>query len=342
MAVSGVQHLEVEPAEAGQRIDRWLRTKFPQLTQGRIEKMLRKGEVRLDGGRAKSNTRIGAHMMVRVPPVPDGAAPPPKPMRGISDADVKLIRSIVIYEDAHMMALNKPPGIPVQGGTGHSRHIDGMLGALAGDGEKPKLVHRIDKDTSGLLVLARTGAAARALTGAFRSKAARKLYWAACIGVPGMRKGTVSYALEKLPGPMGEKMICIDPRDLPAHPYAKRSVSDYAVVETVAKRASWLALRPVTGRTHQLRAHMAAINCPIIGDGKYGPTGEDAERRVTGLISNKLHLHARWISVPHPDGSGRVIELQADMPQHMSHSWATFGWDTSQGDGDDLLREPKV
>jgi len=338
--MSGVQHLEVEPGEAGQRLDRWLRAKFPQLTQGRIEKMLRKGEVRLDGGRAKSSSRIEAHQMVRIPPVPDGEAPPPKPMRNISDADVKLIRSMVLFEDEHMIALNKPPGIPVQGGTGQSRHIDGMLGALAGDGDRPKLVHRIDKDTSGLLVLARTGAAARALTGAFRSKAARKLYWAACVGVPKVRKGTVAYALEKLPGPMGEKMICIDPRELSDHPHAKRSVTDYAVVETVAKRASWVALRPVTGRTHQLRAHMAAINCPIIGDGKYGPSGEDAERRVTGAISNKLHLHARRIAVPHPDGSGRIVDLTAPIPEHMSHSWNTFAWDLAAGDDESILPEP--
>ena len=338
--MSGVQHLEVEPGEAGQRLDRWLRAKFPQLTQGRIEKMLRKGEVRLDGGRAKSSSRIDAHQMVRVPPIPDGEAPPPKPMRNISDADVKLIRSMVLFEDEHMIALNKPPGIPVQGGTGQSRHIDGMLGALAGDGDRPKLVHRIDKDTSGLLILARTGAAARALTGAFRSKAARKLYWAACVGVPKARKGTVAYALEKLPGPMGERMICIDPREMNQHPHAKRSITDYAVVETAAKRACWIALRPVTGRTHQLRAHMAAINCPIIGDGKYGPSGEDAERRVTGAISNKLHLHARRIAVPHPDGSGRVVDLVAPIPEHMSHSWNTFAWDLSLGDDESLLPEP--
>ena len=338
----GVQHLEVEPGEAGQRLDRWLRAKFPVLTQGRIEKMLRKGEVRIDGGRAKSTSRIEAHQMVRVPPLPTGEAPPPKHERGLTDADISFMRNLVLHQDEHMIVLNKPPGIPVQGGTGQSRHIDGMLGALAGDGERPRLVHRIDKDTSGLLVLARSGMAARALTGAFRSKAARKLYWAACIGVPKMRTGTIAYALQKLPGPMGEKMTCIDPRDLNAHPDAKRAITDYAVVEAAAKRASWLALRPVTGRTHQLRAHMSEIGCPIIGDGKYGPTREDAERRVTGAISNKLHLHARRIAVPHPDGSGRIIDLRAPLPEHMKHTWQTFDWQMALGDEEDLLPEPKA
>ena len=334
-----VQHLEVEPGEAGQRIDRWLRAKFPGLTQGRIEKMLRKGEVRLDGGRTKSNTRIEAHQMVRVPPFSEGEAPPPKEMRGISEADAAFIRSIVIYEDVHMIALDKPPGIPVQGGTGQTRHIDGMLGALAVDGERPKLVHRIDKDTSGLLVLARSGMAARALTGAFRSKAARKLYWAAVIGTPKPGSGTIAYALVKAPGAHGEKMVCVDPRDLDAHPDAKRAITDFATVETVGTRASWVALRPVTGRTHQLRAHLAEIGCPIIGDGKYGPTAAEADRRVTGAISRKLHLHARHLRVPHPDGSGRIIDLRAPLPEHMRHSWETFGWDMALGEDEDLLPE---
>lgn len=339
--MSGVQHLEIEPGEAGQRLDRWLRAKFPQLTQGRIEKMLRKGEVRLDGGRVKSNTRIEAHQMVRVPPVPDGDAPVRK-QESVSAADAEFLRSLVIYEDAHMIALDKPPGIPVQGGTGQTRHIDGMLDALAGNGERPKLVHRIDKDTSGLLILARTGASARALTGAFRSKVARKLYWAAVTGTPKPRSGTIAYALEKAPGAHGEKMICIDPREISGHPAAKRAVTDYALVEQAGNRASWAMLRPVTGRTHQLRAHMAEIGCSIIGDGKYGPPAAEAERRVTGAISRKLHLHARRIRVPHPDGSGRIVDLSAPLPQHMEHTWQTFGWDIAAGDDDMLLPEPSA
>lgn len=340
--MSGVQHLEVEPGEAGQRIDRWLRAKFPGLKQGRIEKMLRKGEVRLDGGRAKSNTRIEAHQMVRVPPIAEGDAPPPREMRGLSEDDIAFIRSIVIYRDEHMIALNKPPGIPVQGGTGQTRHIDGMLGALADGGERPRLVHRIDKDTSGLLVLARSGMAARALTGAFQSKAARKLYWAAVIGNPKPRAGTITYSLMKGPGGLGEKMICVDPRKVADFPSAKRAVTDYATVERAATRAAWVALRPVTGRTHQLRAHMAEIGCPVIGDGKYGPPAAEADRRVTGAISRKLHLHSRAIRIPHPDGSGRIVDLRAAMPEHMLHSWDTFGWNPALGDDPDLMPEPSA
>ena len=337
--MSGVAHLTVGDDEAGQRLDRWLRARFPQLTQGRIEKMLRKGEVRVDGGRAKSSTRIEAAQTVRVPPLPEGEAPPPRPARDAPrPEDAAALRAMLLHEDDALMVLDKPPGIPVQGGTGQKgRHIDGMLDAL-GLPERPRLVHRIDKDTSGLLVLAKTASAARALTGAFRSKAARKLYWAACIGMPKPRAGTITYALEKRAGQGGEKMRCVDPRELAAHPDAKRAVTDYAVVEAAGRRTAWVALRPVTGRTHQLRAHMAEIGCPLVGDGKYGPPAAEADRRVTGAVSNKLHLHARALAIPHPV-TGRALRLTAPLPEHMRRTWATLGWDEAV-ETDDLLPEP--
>ena len=337
--MSGVTHIELGEADTGRRLDRFLRERFPQLTQGRIEKLLRKGEIRVDGARAKSNHRLETGATIRVPPLPVEAEerPAPRPKSEVSAADARFIRNLVIHRDRDVIVLDKPPGIPVQGGTGQTRHIDGMLTALAEGDETLRLVHRIDKDTSGLLVIARNAPAARALTGAFRSKAARKTYWAAVIGVPKPREGTIKAALIKAPGSYGEKMAAIGSEEMADHTDARRAVTDYAVVETAATRASWLVLRPVTGRTHQLRVHCQLIGCPMIGDGKYGPSGEDAERRIGGAVSRKLHLHARRIRLPHPDGSGRFLDVRAPLPEHMRHSWDLFGWDPEMDEDDALL-----
>ncbi len=330
--------IAIENADDGRRLDRWLRERYPQLNQGRIEKLLRKGDIRVDGGKVKSNFRLAEWMTITIPPLSDD---PAAPTRGgkptISEADTRLIQGMVLYEDDHVIVLNKPPGIPVQGGTGQTRHIDGLLPALAGDGERPKLVHRIDKDTSGLLVLARSGMAARNLTSAFRSKAARKTYWAAVIGLPKPREGTIKAALAKMPGSHGEKVMVIDRDDLPYQPDAKRAVTDYATMDTAAQLASWLTLRPVTGRTHQLRVHCSTMGHPIIGDGKYGPTAEEAERRITGAVSRKMHLHARHIVIPHPEKGRPPLDLRAPLPEHMAHSWDLFGWDAKRTDDDEFL-----
>lgn len=337
--MSAVEYVEITEADAERRLDRWLRERYPQLTQGRIEKLLRKGDIRIDGGRAKSNARLQEYMTVRVPPLPKDDAPQTYGKPVVSASDRAFMRSLVLYEDDQVIVLNKPPGIPVQGGTGQHRHIDGLLPALAGEGDTPRLVHRIDKDTSGLLVLARTGKAARSLTAAFRSKAARKVYWAAIIGVPKPREGTVRAALVKAPGTHGEKMMCVNERDMADWPDAKRAITDYAVLEQAATRAAWVTLRPVTGRTHQLRAHLSAIGHPIVGDGKYGPTAEDAERRIQGAVSRKMHLHARNIRIPHPSGSGAILDLHAPLPEHMAHTWDLFGWDASRTDDEEFLPE---
>lgn len=331
----------IEAGDDGRRLDRWLRERYPQLNQGRIEKLLRKGDIRVDGGKVKSNFRLAEWMTVTIPPVSDD---PGAPTRGgkptISEADTRLIRNMVMYEDDHVIVLNKPAGIPVQGGTGQSnRHIDGLLPALAGDGDRPKLVHRIDKDTSGLLLLARTGLAARNLTAAFRSKAARKTYWAAVIGVPKPREGTIKAAIMKSPGTFGEKMTVINREDLPNQPDAKRAVTDYATMDTAAQLAAWLTLRPITGRTHQLRVHCSTMGHPIVGDGKYGPTAEEAERRLTGAVSRKMHLHARHIVIPHPEKGQPPIDIRAPLPEHMAHSWDLFGWDKKRTDDDEFLSD---
>lgn len=335
-----VQVIEIDAEDGDQRLDRWLRRRFPGLRQGQIEKLLRTGQIRVDGGRAKSATRLAPGQSVRVPPLPDAdAAPAPVSPAEPSSRDAALIRSLVLFEDEHMVVINKPPGLPSQGGSGQTRHIDGMLDALARN-RRPMLVHRLDKDTSGVMAIARTVPAARALSEALRTKAARKLYWAAVNGAPKPRNGTIRYALRKAPGRGGEKMLCVHP-DQAAGEEARRAVTDYATLESLGGRAAWMALRPVTGRTHQLRAHMAEIGCPIVGDGKYGTNAIGNEgagwgAQMGGEISRKLHLHARRLRMPHPSGRG-LVDVTAPLPDHMARSWAVFGWQEAQGD--DLLPE---
>ncbi|MGV6812808.1 MAG: RluA family pseudouridine synthase [Brevirhabdus sp.] len=332
--MSGVQTVTVETGEGDQRLDRWFRRRFPQVSQGRIEKMCRKGEIRVDGGRVKASTRIEEGQAVRVPPLPDTSAPKPDhPM--ISEADARMIQGCVIYRDDHIIALNKPPGLPVQGGSKQSRHVDGLADALRfGLDEKPRLVHRLDKDTSGVLLMARTRSVAGALTSAFRDRETRKIYWAIVAGVPSPRMGTVRFGLVKAPGHgaggEGEKMHCVHPRAIDDTPGAKRATSDYAVMTTLGQRAAWVALVPVTGRTHQLRAHMAELGHPIIGDGKYGGSGQENlgdgwGAQLGGEISRKLHLHARSLSFTHPV-TGQPVVLEASLPEHMKRTWKTVGW----------------
>jgi len=337
--MSGVQTLTLGPDEAEQRLDRWFRRQFPQLKQGQIEKMCRKGEIRVDGGRVKPNTRIGPGQAVRVPPLPD-AAPEYDPAfrKGrfdVSDKDAEMMRAAVLWRDDHLIALNKPPGLPTQGGSKQTRHVDGLAEALRfGLDEKPRLVHRLDKDTSGVLLLARTRKVAGALTAAFRARETRKIYWAAVAGVPHPAMGTVKYGLVKASGHgsrgEGEKMHCVHPAHIDETPGAKRATTDYAVLTSLAKRAAWLALVPVTGRTHQLRAHMAEMGHPIIGDGKYGGSGQENlgdgwGAQLGGEISRKLHLHARHLRLIHPV-TGRALTLTAPLPEHMARTWQTFDW----------------
>ncbi|MFD1159076.1 RluA family pseudouridine synthase [Roseovarius aestuarii] len=333
--MSRVQTLTIVADDADQRLDRWLRRQFPHLGQGRIEKMCRKGELRVDGGRVKPATRLAEGQQVRIPPLPDPNAPKPEYDARISEADAKMIQSCVIYRDDHVIALNKPPGLPVQGGSKQARHVDGLADALRfGFEEKPRLVHRLDKDTSGVLVLARTRVAAKGLTAAFRHRATRKIYWAVVAGVPIPRMGTIKYGLVKAPGHgakgEGEKMLCLHPREVDETPGAKHATTDYTLLEAAGSRTAWMALTPVTGRTHQLRAHMAEIGHPIIGDGKYGGSGQENlgdgwGAQLGGDISRKLHLHARSLQIEHPV-TRAILNLTAPLPKHMAHTWDTFQW----------------
>ncbi|MFN7003299.1 MAG: RluA family pseudouridine synthase [Roseinatronobacter sp.] len=331
--MSKVQNRQVGAEDGEQRLDRWLKRQFPQITQGLIEKACRKGEIRVDGARVQASTRVQAGQNVRIPPLPEGEAAPVARSPRLVESDAEMIRAAVIWKDQHIIALNKPPGLPSQGGSGQgARHVDGLSPALMFDyKERPVLVHRLDKDTSGVLLLARTPRVARKLAEAFRHRATRKIYWALVAGVPTPAKGTIKYGLVKAGGRgAGEKMRCIHPSEVDQTEGAKRAVTDFAVLDRLGGRAAWMALSPITGRTHQLRAHMAEIGHPIIGDGKYGGSaqenlGDGWGAGIGGEVSRKLHLHARSLRLEHPV-TGAMLTFTAPLPEHMAQSWKLFGW----------------
>ncbi|MDT0682279.1 RluA family pseudouridine synthase [Roseicyclus sp. F158] len=346
--MSGVQTITVGAGEGDQRLDRWLKRRFPHLAQSRIEKMCRKGELRVDGGRVKSGARLEEGQSVRVPPLPEPGEVKSAPKPKVTDEDADMMRRAVLFRDDTMIVLNKPAGLPSQGGSGQGgRHVDGLAEALCFDlDEKPRLVHRLDKDTSGILVLARTRLAAKGLGEAFRHRTTRKIYWAAVAGVPVPRMGTIRFGLMKAAGHgaggEGERMICVHPGEIDTTPDAKRATTDYAVLSALGGRVSWAALVPVTGRTHQLRAHMAELGHPIMGDGKYGGSGQENlgdgwGASMGGDLSRKLHLHARSLSLTHPE-TGARMNFVAPLPEHMARTWDTLEW--RAGDvPDDPFRE---
>ncbi len=319
--MTAVRTLTVAEDDSDIRLDRWFRRHFPELGHGRLEKLLRTGQIRIDGGRAKSSTRLAAGQLVRVPPfgeteavAPRAAVAPPDPRAAAR------LQASVLHIDDDVIVINKPPGLAVQGGTGLTHHLDAMLDALRlGAKDRPRLVHRLDKDTSGVLLLGRSPRAAARLAETFRGKEANKTYWALTAGVPRPRRGRIDLAIAKgrNPSAAGEgERVRVDAAG------AKRAVTYYSVLEAAARRAAWLALRPVTGRTHQLRVHCAAIGTPVLGDGKYG--GRIAF--ITGVPGGRsLMLHAREIEMPHPSG-GR-LRVAAPLPEAMRTAWRFFGFD---------------
>lgn len=323
--MSNVELVEVVSAETGMRLDRWFRSHYPSLPHGALQKLLRKGQVRVDGGRAKANARLEAGQRVRVPPLRTTSSErgPVTARPSLPAADEKFIRDLVIFKDDHVLAINKPAGLAVQGGTKTSRHIDGLLDGLRfGAQERPRLVHRLDKDTSGVLLLARDRATASAVGVTLKTREARKTYWALLNGVPSPQRGEIDLPLLKKGGAQSERMQVAEEDD-----GAKHAVTRYAVIEPAGSKLCWAALWPLTGRTHQLRAHMATIGHPIVGDGKYG----GGEAHPGGEISNKIHLHARKIEFANPAGTGR-LKITAELPDHMQQTWGLFGFDTDLAD----------
>jgi 23S rRNA pseudouridine955/2504/2580 synthase len=307
--MSDVEIREVSADEDAIRLDHWFKRHYPTLGYGRLQKLLRTGQVRVDGRRAKPGLRLEAGQSVRVPPL----RVPPKVKRDapkLSQADIEFAQGLVIHRDADVLAINKPAGLAVQGGTGTFRHLDAMLDALIFDAaERPRLVHRLDRDTSGVMLLARNRQAAVELGRYFRGKDVRKVYWALTAGVPALQRGRIDLAIGKSGG-----RVVVDAPD------AKRAVTLYSVIEWSGNRLAWVAFWPQTGRTHQLRVHAAAMGTPILGDGKYG--GADAFL-PTDALARQVHLHAREITLPHPSGRG-MLRVTAELPPHMMDAWRHF------------------
>lgn len=296
------------------RLDRWIRRHAPHLTQGAIQKWCRTGQVRVDGKRVEASVRLAAGQQVRLPPLPE--APPSKPVITPDESDRRELEKQVLYRDDHLIVLNKSPGLATQGGPGITRHLDGMLDALRfGSEERPRLVHRLDRDTSGVLLLARTPKAAARLAELFRTREVAKTYWAVVAGRPVPVEGVIDLPLVRIGGARGERTAPGRRND----PNAARAITEYRTLDHAARKLAWLELMPHTGRTHQLRVHCAALEAPILGDGKYGA----AQAHVDGL-SGKLHLHARALRFPHP--AGGFLEVTADLPPHMRETFKTLGF----------------
>ncbi len=317
-----VETITINERDAGQRLDRWFRQHFPTVTQGYLQKLLRTGQVRVDSKRVEANLRLAAGQEIRVPAVvrvPAKSNPPPKLSASVSKADRDFITRMVLFEDEDVLVLNKPFGIAVQGGTGTKRHIDGLLAALAEHyGERPRLVHRLDRDTTGVLLVAKTRDAAAKLGRTFQTRSAAKTYWALVCGVPRPPQGKVEAALVKASGPDGDRVRKAQPGE---QDRAMHATTHYSVVERVGQKAAWVSLKPVTGRQHQLRAHMALIGHPIVGDNKYdGHKNMPAEN-----MESILHLHARRLIIPHPRSGAPKIDVSAPLPEHMRTTWELLG-----------------
>jgi len=301
--------------EADIRLDRWFRRHFPGLAQGAIQKLCRTGQIRVDGKRADAATRLAPGSEIRVPPLPDHEAPARQTVT-VTEREAKDLHRLILYRDDHVILLDKPPGMPVQGGPGITRSLDHMLDAFRfGHAERPRLVHRLDRDTSGVLVLARTAAAAAKLAAAFRGRDAEKTYWAVVVGLPVPLQGRIDAPLARAPGPRGERTRLAEKGEEDA----ARAVTDYETLDKAGRRATWLQLHPHTGRTHQLRVHCAGLGTPILGDAKYGAAGATLEG-----FEPKLHLHARALRIPHP--AGGVLSAAADLPPHMADTFRRLGF----------------
>jgi len=314
--MSKVENRTVADDEADIRLDRWFKRHFPHITHGALEKLLRTGQVRVDGGRVKGNQRLTPGQEVRIPPLPEpGEVAPPKV---INAEDRAFARSMVLYEDDTLIALNKPPGLPVQGGSKVVRHLDGMLDAFGTGEKRPRLVHRLDKDTSGVIIVAKGASNAARLAALFKGRDLEKTYWAIALGVMIPRAGEITGYMKKSEGSQGDRELMVAARH--GEEGAQFAITRYATADEAARRASWVVLRPETGRTHQLRVHLAAAGHAIQGDGKYM-----CDVPPLGGVSQKLHLHARKLVIPR-DGQKPLV-LEAPMPKHMADTFEALGFD---------------
>ncbi len=312
---AAVRQFTVAPDDDGVRLDRWFKRHLPQVGFGTVSRWARTGQLRVDGKRVKPEDRLAAGQVLRVPPGGDDSGKTPAKRRELSPAEEAEAEAMLIRRSKSALVLNKPPGLATQGGTKTTRHVDGLLDAYADPGEpRPRLVHRLDKDTSGVLLVARSPGSAAFFSKRFSGRGAKKIYWALVVGVPDVKEGTIEAPIGKQPGSGGEKMQV----DIENGQAAKTL---YRVVERAGNSAAWVELQPLTGRTHQLRVHMAAIGHPIVGDGKYG--GPDAF--LTGTISRKMHLHARRLIIEEPGGG--LIDETAPLPEHFAASMAQLGFD---------------
>lgn len=319
-----VRQFTVSADDDGIRLDRWFKRNLPDASFNLVSRWARTGQLRVNGKRATPGDRVETGQIVRVPPAetppPTAAAKPRVTRPTLTEDEIAFVNEIVIHRDPAAIVVNKPPGLATQGGTKTHTHLDGLLDGLADDaGNRPKLVHRLDKDTSGVLLLARSARAATFFSKSFSGRTARKVYWALVIGVPDIKDGYIDLPIAKQPGTGGEKMHVDEDEGLAAR-------TRYRIVERAGNSTAWVELQPLTGRTHQLRVHMAAIGHPMVGDGKYG--GQDAF--LTGSISRKLHLHARRLRIDHPDGG--QIDVTAELPDHFAESMAYLGFDPADGD----------
>ena len=309
--------------EATLRLDRWFRRHFPQLSQGAIQKLCRTGQVRVDGRRAETSTRLEPGQVIRIPPLPTATPVKKAEPAPFNPAIVRELEAMILYQDEQVIVLNKPHGLAVQGGPGISRHLDGLLDGLRmGSPHRPRLVHRLDRDTSGCLVLARTPGTAAKLAAGFRGRDVMKTYWAVVAGRPVPVEGRIDLPLLRYTGPRGERSVPATRDD----DDAQRAVTDYRTLDHAGQKLAWLELSPITGRTHQLRVHCVAIGTPIVGDDKYHePDQNGAGTALVEGLPDKLHLHARALDLPHPAG-GRLI-VEAPLPPHMVETFRTLGFE---------------
>ena len=307
-----VHTLKIEKAGAGLRLDRWFREQYPHIPFGQLQKKMRKGEIRLNGKRVKGAERLAIGDTVRIPPLPV-AGDIPKKSNAPDLRDKDFIRDLVIYQTDDIIAINKPAGLAVQGGSGTKRHIDGMLPWLQSKGaDVPRLVHRLDKDTSGVMMVARNRETAHELGQFLRQRQTRKIYWAIVVGELERDFGIIDEPLVK-GGARGSERVFVNHED----PDAKQAITWFSVLERLGNNLSLVALWPRTGRTHQLRVHMAALGCPIMGDGKYGGAFahiSDAKH------AKKLTLHARELVDPLTQ-----TVITADLPDHMQETFRMLG-----------------